>query len=97
MTRVLKRLSVRTVATLKKPGRHADGSCLYLKISKTRAGLSKRWTFMYTIAGRQREMGLGAIASVTLTEARERASEARSLLRKGIEPPGPQEGCPRGR
>jgi hypothetical protein len=52
----LKRLTTRTVATLAKVGRHADGGNLYLTISRTAAGcLSKRWTFMFTFAGKQRE------------------------------------------
>jgi hypothetical protein len=42
MARQLKRLTARTVAAMKKPGRHADGGNLYLTISKTGAGVSRR-------------------------------------------------------
>jgi hypothetical protein len=59
MARQLKRLTARTVATTTKPGRHADGSNLYLTISKTGAGVSRRWTFLYSLAGKQREAGFG--------------------------------------
>jgi len=71
---------------MKKPGRHADGGNLYLTISKTGAGVSRRWTFLYSIAGKQREAGFGPAAAVTLGEARERAAGYRSMLAKGIDP-----------
>jgi integrase len=86
MARQLKRLTSRTVATLTKVGRHADGGCLYLAISKTDGGLSKRWTFMFALAGKQREAGFGSASIVTLAEAREKAAEWRSMLAKGIDP-----------
>jgi integrase len=86
MARQLKRLTARTVATLTKPGRHADGGNLYLAISKTSTGLSRRWTFMYAFGGKQREGGFGSASTVTLAEARERAAEYRSQLAKGIDP-----------
>ena len=81
-----KRLTARTVATLTKIGRHADGQNLYLKISGTGAALSKRWVFFYTFGGKQREAGLGSAVAVTLAKAREKAVEYRSLLAKGIDP-----------
>ena len=86
MARQLKRLTARTVATMKMLGRHADGGNLYLTISKTGAGVSKRWTFMFSFAGKQREAGFGPAAVVTLAEAREKAAGYRSMLAKGINP-----------
>jgi hypothetical protein len=83
MVRQLKRLTARTVATTTKLGRHADGGNLYLTISKTGAGASKRWTFLYSLAGKQREAGFGPAAVVTLAEAREKAAGYRSMLAKG--------------
>jgi len=80
MARQLKRLTARTVAAMTKPGRHADGGNLYLTISKTGAGVSKRWTFMFSFAGKQREAGFGPAAAVTLAEAREKAAGYRSML-----------------
>jgi hypothetical protein len=71
----LNRLTVRAIATLKKPGRHADGGGLYLKIDKSGA---KRWTFMWMRARRQREAGLGSIKAVTLAKAREIAAGMRA-------------------
>jgi integrase len=86
MARQLKRLTARTVAAMKKLGRHADGGNLYLTISRTGAGVSKRWTFMFSFAGKQREAGFGPAAVVTLAEAREKAAGYRSMLAKGIDP-----------
>jgi hypothetical protein len=86
MARQLKRLTARTVATMKMLGRHADGGNLYLTISKTGAGVSRRWTFLFSLNGRQREAGFGSAATVTLAEARERAAGYRSMLAKGIDP-----------
>ena len=86
MARQAKRLTARTVAAMTKPGRHADGGNLYLTISKTGASVSKRWTFMFSFAGKQHEAGFGSAAAVTLAEAREKAAHYRSMLAKGIDP-----------
>jgi integrase len=86
MARQLKRLTARTVATMTKPGRHADGGNLYLTISRAGAGVSRRWTFLYSLAGKQREAGFGPASTVTLAEAREKAAGYRSMLAKGIDP-----------
>jgi hypothetical protein len=86
MARQLKRLTARTVATLTKAGRHADGGNLYLTISRTADGLSKRWTFLYALNGKQREAGFGSATTVTLAEARERAANYRSKLSAGVDP-----------
>lgn len=79
----INRLSARTVATLTKPGRHADGGGLYLTVDK--AG-SKRWTFMFEQAGRQREAGLGGVNSVPLVKAREIAAGFRETIAAGGDP-----------
>jgi integrase len=86
MARQLKRLTARTVATTKKLGRHADGGNLYLTISKTGAGVSRRWTFLFSLNGRQREAGFGSVNDVSLASARELAFSYRSMLAKGIDP-----------
>jgi len=86
MARQHKRLTSRTVATLTKAGRHSDGGNLYLTISETDGGLSKRWTFMYALNGKQREAGLGPVRTVSLSVAREKAAEYRAQLSRGIDP-----------
>src|ERR1700731_60190 len=67
MARQFKRLTARGVAAKTKPGRHADGGNLYLTISKTGAGVSRRWTFLYSLAGKQREAGFGPAAAARKT------------------------------
>ncbi len=84
MARELAKLSPRTVATLKTPGRHGDGGGLYLVVDQSGA---RRWVFIYRWkrpgekgAGRLREMGLGPFNAVPLERARKKAAEARGLL-----------------
>jgi integrase len=86
MARALKRLTAVSIAALKKPGRHADGGNLYLTVTKTPTGLSKHWTFMFTLDGKQREAGFGPIGTVTLAEAREKARQWRGRLLDGEDP-----------
>jgi integrase len=87
VTRQLNRLTARMVATLKKPGRHADGGNLYVKVTRLRsAALSKSFTFMYQFEEKQREAGLGSCGAISLAAARAKAAEYRLLLSKGIDP-----------
>lgn len=88
--RALHRLSARAALTVTKPGRHADGGCLYLSIN-SKGG--RRWTFFYRERGtsRLREMGLGPAAGprkagLSLADARRKAEEARRLLYNGTDP-----------
>lgn len=83
MGRETKRLTARTVATLTKPGRHADGGNLYLSIS-TNGG--RRWIFLYRWGGKQLEMGLGSARDISLARARELADTARAQLAEGVNP-----------
>lgn len=76
-------LTARQVQTMKTPGLFADGGGLYLQITGTGA---KTWIYRFQINGRRRDMGLGALASVGLADARERAGEARKLVGAGIDP-----------
>ena len=62
---------------------YGDGHGLYLQVSTFG---TKAWLFRYQINGRARKMGLGATHTVSLSEAREAAKEARKLTRKGIDP-----------
>lgn len=83
MARQLNRLTARTVASLEKRGRHADGGGLYLAIDK---GGAKRWVFLFSLAGKAREMGFGGTLAVSLADARERARDARAILADGRDP-----------
>lgn len=61
-------------------GMHGDGGNLWLQV--TDGGRS--WVFRYRWGEKQREMGLGSTAEVTLAEARGRAVICRRLVRAGI-------------
>ena len=83
MVRTLHNLSAAKVASLKKPGRYADGGGLYLQVTRTG---SKSWLFRFMREGRAREMGLGPLTSLSLAQARTRAAEARLALVDGLDP-----------
>jgi integrase len=80
MARQANRLTARTAATIAAPGRHADGNGLYLVVDASGA---RRWVFLFTLAGKRREMGLG---SVSLVNARRLAAGAREAVATGINP-----------
>jgi integrase len=76
------KLNARKAATVG-PGKHADGGGLYLIVDAKGAG---RWFFIFSWHGKRPEMGLGSRNAVPLAEAREAASEARRLVRSGVNP-----------
>jgi integrase len=76
-------ISARSLIAKGKPGAHADGGNLYLRIAGPGSG---KWTLRYMVEGKAREMGLGSPGSVSLAEARDAAQEARKLLRTGVDP-----------
>jgi len=65
------------------PGMYADGAGLYLQV--TRAG-AKSWIYRFSLAGKAREMGLGSLSAVSLSEARIKAGECRRLREEGVDP-----------
>jgi integrase len=77
------KLTALKVASLKKPGRYADGGGLYLHIPRPGA---RYWQFRFMIDGRAREMGLGPVADISLAEARELATRARAMVRDKRDP-----------
>jgi integrase len=81
--RTVEKLTALAVNKMKEPGYHGDGAGLYLQVSKTG---SKSWIFRYTRAGKQREMGLGPLHTVSLAQAREQAKNCRSTLLAGSDP-----------
>jgi integrase len=76
------RLTERGVQTAK-PGRHSDGDGLHLVVSGTGR---KKWVLRYQVAGARKDKGLGAYPAVGHKDARERASEARRLVARGVDP-----------
>src|SRR6476660_8182946 len=83
MARAINRLNARSMATLRKNGRHADGGGLYLSISPNGG---RRWVFLFRWHGKPTEIGLGSARDVTLARARELAAEARRKLAEGGDP-----------
>lgn len=61
----------------------ADGGGLYLQVGPSGA---KSWIFRYKRSGRSRDMGLGALHTISLADARDRAQAQRKLLVDGIDP-----------
>src|SRR4051812_41320367 len=83
MARQLNRLTNLGVARAKRPGMYADGLGLYLRVAP---GGSKQWVYRYVDHGHMRDHGIGPAHTLTLAEARERATEARKLRLDGIDP-----------
>jgi integrase len=81
--RTLNRLSTLKVSNLKRKGLHADGGGLYLRISDSG---TKAWIFRFGENGKLHDMGLGALHTISLAEAREMATECRKLRLQGIDP-----------
>ena len=83
MQRRPQRLTALSITRAKTPGYIHDGSGLYLQVAP--AG-SRSWIFRYSLAGKRREMGLGPYPAISLAEARNCATEARSLAKRGMDP-----------
>ena len=66
-------------------GLHAAGGAtgLYLRVAPTGA---RNWILRATIGNRRRDMGLGGWPDVSLTEARDRARQARRKIEEGTDP-----------
>ena len=67
----------------KAPGRYSDGDGLFLVVS---AGGSKAWVLRFQMAGRRRDMSLGAYPQIGLAEVHKAAADARALIARGIDP-----------
>ncbi|WP_340162636.1 tyrosine-type recombinase/integrase [Neorhizobium sp. SOG26] len=74
-------LTVKSIAA-SKAAKLRDGGGLYL----VARGSGRYWIFSFTFAGARREMGLGPLHTVGLAEARQKAEEARMLIRQGQDP-----------
>ncbi|KKC34608.1 tyrosine-type recombinase/integrase [Devosia psychrophila] len=79
-----KQLSAKAIASPSMaPGMHADGDGLYLIVSPQGA---KRWTFVFFMQGKRKEMGLGKLSAVSLLDARDAADAARRMVARGENP-----------
>ena len=82
--RAFGKLTARGVASAVERGMTNDGGGLYLRVGPTGA---KSWIFRFKQDGKTRDMGLGGVDDVTLSEARAKAEENRRMLRgDGVDP-----------
>ena len=68
-----------------KPGRHADGGGLNLLVKDSGA---RSWVYRFMIAGKSRDIGLGAAGpgNISLSDARDLAAALRLKVKVGIDP-----------
>src|SRR5262245_19166219 len=68
------------------PGLYADGGNLYLQVTVNGDNVNRSWIFRFAINGKRREMGLGAVHTIGLKDARAKAGELRKLVHEGRDP-----------
>lgn len=83
MAKNINKLSALKIKNATKPGLYGDGLGLWLQVGPTGA---KSWSFRYMLAGKARQMGMGSIHTFSLSDARQKALEARQLVHAGIDP-----------
>jgi hypothetical protein len=66
-----------------KPYSISDGGGLALMVKPDG---TKRWTFVYRLAGRQNRLGFGLYPDTSLENARRQAAEARRQIAEGVDP-----------
>lgn len=66
-----------------KPGDHADGNGLYLRVEESGA---RRWVLRTIIKGKRCELGLGGQSVTPVKIAREEAARLRGIARRGGDP-----------
>jgi len=67
----------------RKRGVYADGGGLYFHVSGSG---TKSWIYRFRLNQRSREMGLGPVHAISLSEARDRALQCRKMRHQGIDP-----------
>lgn len=88
MPKIAKQLSDRAVAAIKAEGRHPVGGVPGLMLRVTDTG-HRGWVLRVKVGEQRRDMGLGAYPAVGLADARERAREIHSTVRRGEVPTTP--------
>src|SRR5271156_3758632 len=93
MAREYNKLSPVAVKNASRPGLYGDGAGLWLNVGPTGG---KSWLLRYMLNGKAREMGLGPLHTIGLSEARERARAAPQILLDGVDPLAVKEADRRG-
>lgn len=83
MARGTNKLAANVVRLKQEPGRYPDGGGLSLIVVTPER---RHWQLRYMRNGKAREMSLGSVENVTLSQARDIATEARRLLAQHIDP-----------
>ena len=76
-------LQIKAFRPSERPAKHSDGGGLHLLVSPTG---SKLWRVSYRFSGKQKLLSLGAYPTVSLADARARRDEAKTLLKRNIDP-----------
>lgn len=79
-------LTIREIDAAKpkaKPFKLADGQGLYIEVMPSGA---KYWRLKYRISGKEKRLAFGVYPEVRPSEARDKAKEARDLIRAGTDP-----------
>jgi hypothetical protein len=79
------KLDFQTVKNLKIPGRYTDALIKGLHIWVKPNG-AKYWIFRFTYQAKQHNISLGAFPTLSITDARIKAQQARDQLDKGTNP-----------
>ena len=77
MGRGINNLTVNEIKNINVKGRYSDGGNLYLIIDQA---LNKHWKFIYRYLDKRPEIGLGAYPTTSLSYARSKAADYRTIL-----------------
>ena len=83
MARTIGKLTALKVEKTRLPGMYADGGGLYLRVTDDG---TKNWVFRFMLNGKARWMGMGALHTIGLSEARNRAAVYRMQRHDGVDP-----------
>lgn len=93
MARKVEKLSSAAVKNANKPGMYGDGGGLWLHVgpnaldeNQKPTNTGKSWIFRFMLDGKAREMGLGPLHTIGLSEARDLAQACRKQVLQGIDP-----------
>ncbi|AOV02446.1 integrase arm-type DNA-binding domain-containing protein [Delftia tsuruhatensis] len=90
MPKFAKELTAAAVAKLREPGRYPVGGAAGLHLRITDSG-ARLWVHRIMVDGKRRDIGLGRLEDVSLSQARDAARDKSRMVRQGLDPlPAPQ-------